>query len=145
MTRKDLFNEWERQEPLELDKEKLGTAFSKVLKKIDSVESVMENEKSTQEIRIVRLPESGDIFICGRGCGHLCHTRVHQCVKEGLQPRPLRAYSGNAGEYDGIFNQQRRDPACHFTRFQQGDPQRWFRAHLPGTVRGRRKGGVPER
>ena len=46
MTRKDLFNEWERQEPLELDKEKLGTAFSKVLKKIDSVESVMENEKA---------------------------------------------------------------------------------------------------
>ena len=34
MTKKDLFNEWERQEPLELDKEKLGTAFSKVLKKI---------------------------------------------------------------------------------------------------------------
>lgn len=33
MTKKDLFNEWERQEPLELDKEKLGTAFSKVLKK----------------------------------------------------------------------------------------------------------------
>lgn len=23
--------------------------------------------------------------------------------------------------------------------------KRWFRAHLPGTVRGRRKGGVPER
>ena len=46
MTKKDLFNEWERQEPLELDKEKLGTAFSKVLKKIDSVESVMENEKA---------------------------------------------------------------------------------------------------
>lgn len=33
MTKKDLFNEWERQEPLELDKEKLGTAFFQSIEK----------------------------------------------------------------------------------------------------------------
>lgn len=45
MTRKDLFNEWEKQTPLELDEERLGSAFSKVMKKIDSVETAIENEE----------------------------------------------------------------------------------------------------
>ncbi len=45
MTRKDLFNEWEKQAPLDLDKERLDTDFSKVMNKIDSAETVIENER----------------------------------------------------------------------------------------------------
>lgn len=46
MTLKDLFDEWEKQTPAELGKERLDTAFSKVMKEADRLESAVDRDRN---------------------------------------------------------------------------------------------------